>query len=527
MKKIFLLFVFSILFVSYSYALCNVFNENNYKRISEISNKWSFIFKAVEKDGTYSLYKDFNPIFNYYLISDIKYKNGNLLFKFKKNWLYYINYNGRRYWWYDRIYSLELSSMWKFIAKVKKDNNYYLVYNGRKYGPYQDIYIFSFSDNWKHFAYSAKTNGLFYVFVDGIKKWRWYNYISSINVDNNGNYVFSAKLWKNYIVNLNWHEKNYENVVFSTYSENKNHFMYKVKKDEKFFVVYDWKEWKLYDNIWFMKFALWWKIFSYAAWKWLNWALVNNNWEHKFYANVFLPKYSKDWKNYIYLVRENDKYKIIYNDKESPYYDKVTFYSIYKNHYAYWTNNWIILDWKKIKTNWKVNKIYFYENNYAFIDFDWKNYIVNFNWKKVYSTTSFVTNILLSANAVYFVSENNLYKNSEKIGSFDTITKLYLYKNNIVVYGKKEGVRWLYFPENNIFCNFTYLNNYLEKRYEKLIIKFLWKKIKKASKVKKLRIVKKIDYLIPKIRKTSKYNIHKKIIKITLYTAFKKLLLKY
>ena len=271
-------------------------------------------------------------------------------------------------------------------------------------------------------------------------------------------FVLEKSLWDDkyelYIVK-DWLEikTNYHNIYDLIYSPNwKGLTFIATDKDNKFFIVKDWVEWKKYDEISSYKYSPDWKDFIFIARKndssiivknWIEWSkkysYINNlqfspdSKSVSFETNVIVKDwieiywngliYSTDSKNFSYTVRKNWKSAIIKDWIEISWYDE-TSYPAYSSDWKSFSfsamKNWkaiIVKDWVEILKNDGVGQQFYSPDSKNFWYFSLKKWkwVFIYNDLESYEFNELTDEFFFSPNSksfsfIHFISDSNKWK---------------------------------------------------------------------------------------------------------------------
>jgi len=515
----------------------NNYVTSNYEKIRDLKlspNGNSFAFR-IKENWLYYVIKDGAKSKWYKSISKLMYSpNGNNFFyKIRKdNWKYTLVINWKQISWeYDRIYDVFFSpdgERYWFIAD--KNWKQFAIVDWKESWPYEYINTIIFSQDSKKYAILVTENNLTKVVYNGSYYWKSYKNITWLWFKSN-NPIILAKVWDNYITYDNWNEKTYTNVIKTVYSNYRNSFALVLGNGDNT-VIEDWsKVGTTYSNLYEIKYFG--DHLVFRAWKKFK-VLLDIDWKDtKLYDNVFLPIFSKDFKSYIYITKENWK-SWLYKDWIKIWlYDDIPIKIISPNgkKYAYLAvvNNKKIIykNWKKIWEFSNVNILKYSKFNDLFFVYkdNSSNLKIYFNWKYYNLWDIQASKFTLWKTKYAYISDNNIYENWKKIINLVwDIKDLFFVWDNLYVEWTFNSMYGIYFISCN---NKNYIDEKLKNKYIWLIKNRLGKKIKKISQKRRLFIAQKVDLIITKIKHNNKYTEDIKIKKITLFTAFKEVIVDF
>lgn len=254
--------------------------------------------------------KKYDYVSELYLLDD-----NRLLYKAQEGEKYMIVIDGKEGEKYDDISYLQFSSDSKrFAYKAKEGEKYVVVVDSQESKKYDDVYFIQFSPDSQRFAYIAREDREKFFVLDGIENKRYFDY-SSIN-DNYSYYDLDA-YYRDKDDIFSYHLDELYEIVFAP---NGKEFAYKLKKGDKYFVVFNNKEGKLYDKVYELKFSPDGKELSYIVDKRGRYFLVINGKEEK-------PLYYDRFYLYHINVLFNSDSKIIASDVGWERYEEKKIYS--------------------------------------------------------------------------------------------------------------------------------------------------------------------------------------------------------
>jgi len=299
-----------------------------------------------------------------------------------------INYNIE--WPYSSLEYKELSN-W-IIFSYKKDNSMYINLYWKVYWPYSDLnlydywndkYLFSYILDWKSYLninwdikwpynyniINVKVSGNSYYYDFYKDSERYVNLDWDIYWPINGEFRF-FDLWENNKSILFWYNNNHQfyvnnelvlnNYVYYADKLDNNIYYYTYKKDENFYINIKWKEYWPYDDVAEVK-SLWnnWFIFTYYN-KENFW--YNVNWENHNTKYIQINKLDSFWEDYLILWFQK-------SDECDEWLMQVTWNCVNKTVSIVNLNGKLIDSWDYWSIQWFLyNKwyIFYYDKDYRF-----------------------------------------------------------------------------------------------------------------------------------------------------------------
>lgn len=197
---------------------------------------------------------------NTYPQEEIQFLSDNTLVYVEKRDREFVISNNNISEGYDKIHKLSFSSNGKqivFIAQKEKDGKYMVVHNGKEGKAYDFIYPYTleFSPDSQYFAYVVQenydeTDNKEFIVVNE-KEGKKYNYILSMSLKfspDSKKILYEGE--SQIIINEDVLNKDAENIVLPTFSQDGSHFAYVVNVENKEeYVVLDGKKQKSYNNV--------------------------------------------------------------------------------------------------------------------------------------------------------------------------------------------------------------------------------------------------------------------------------------
>jgi len=500
-------------------------------------------------------------------VYDLVHSSNSFAFRIKYNWQYYVIKDGEKSKAYSSISKLMYSNNWEiFLYKVRKDNGKYtLVVNWKELkGEYDRIYDIYLNSQGDWYAFIAWKNWKNVVVFNWNEIWT-YEYVSYVTFTPDGknvivffnewNLSYVDYKWKKYWdwsnvlwVGFNWDElvlltkkddKYYINGVAYTikdtaYSKYRNSFAILVDNNGNgVYVIKDGKKQSTFDNI--NSLTYFWNKLAYKASKNFKWALVIDWVVYPYYDNVYIPVYADNW-DFVYLAEQSGKKLIIKNKNILGQYDNIDFYDISPSwKVVYIVDNKVFIDGNEIWTYNGVSKVSFLKNNGVWFLYtkDKKNYVY-VEWNIYWPYLGLSPLAAWFSKVAYLVS-SKLYENGSYISNFTDIKDSFYIKDNLVIYWKNNWKLWIFYispstTTDKLSSNKTisdYIDQQLKEKYKALIIEKFWKKIFKVSYQKRKKVAPMVDKIVEKIIINPKYDESTKIRKVSLFMAFKEVLLEY
>lgn len=437
--------------------------------------------------------------------------NNYLYLKRKEDWQYVVVHNWKESNEYESISNVKSFNNWEdyFFVAQKEDKKYVIVYNWKESNEYKNIDSSIFILKWDKTIFSKFNitwlNYIRYEYIDKSQKTSFK--VLANNLSKNGIiFIADNKIieWLN-----NWKIKELSKNQINQIKSEIAKLWYQV--------LFDWKKYFRYSNI---------DGSADFNYKWdytlsvttINWKeVIIYNW--KTYKNLEEVKklmysedtYKKNNKNiYIKQLKPSWKYVVVYNRVVWKIYDRIIKLIISKDgkHYAFIAKKqwkWIVIkDWKEIINKNNISYIKFLSNNnLIYTSRNYKNKIDNliYNWINI-----------LTWNWINV--ENSMLKH---IWNNDYLFYIWGINYNKSVFVTRKICK----------TTSTYIDNEKYNYYKNLIIKKLWKKIDRIPTSKRILIWKKVNVIIDKIKNNDKYTEKEKIQKVTLFTAFKDVLLEF